>query len=122
MNPTDPRAAEVWSHTLNALRQERRRRRVRATIFAGAAVFLLLAAVFFQMEPSSTTVALAEPTATRLPDPAAGMDHPALAVLVIRDGMATLEALSAGDLPDAELRLSLDPILTDYRELAEERF
>ena len=47
-------------------------------------------------------------------------DHGMLAVLVIRDGVPTLENMAPEELPNTELRLSLEPVLADYRDLSDE--
>jgi len=117
MNPTDPGATEVWNHTLNAVRRTRRRRRMRGATLAASAAMLSVLLVFSRQEtpPPARDRVESPPLATEV-------EQPALAVLVMRDGVPTLEALSPGDLPDTELRLSLAPILADYRDLSEERF
>ncbi|MBX3740696.1 MAG: hypothetical protein KF712_06885 [Akkermansiaceae bacterium] len=117
MNATDPRAMEVWNHTLDAIHRERRRRRTRRTALTVAAVMLPVLLMVLRKEPATAVITKDEP-----PPLVMEMEHPSLAVLVIRDGVPTLEALSPGDLPDTELHLSLAPILADYRDLSEEKF
>ncbi|WAC19994.1 hypothetical protein OVA24_01200 [Luteolibacter sp. SL250] len=116
MKTTDPRAKEVWNRTLDAVRRERRRRRTRRAALSVAAVMLPVLLMLSRREPTPTTTRETEPP------PVTVAEQPALAVMVIRDGVPTLEALSPGDLPDTELHLSLAPILADYRDLSEERF
>jgi hypothetical protein len=117
MNATDPRAHEVWNHTLDAVRRERHRRRTRRAALAVAAIMLPALLMVFRNEPAADVAGTVESLL-----PLTTVEQPALAVLVIRDGVPTLEALSPCDLPDTELHLSLAPILADYRDLSEERF
>jgi hypothetical protein len=117
MNTTNPRAKEVWSHTLDAVRRERRQRKMRRAVFAVSAVLLPALLMVARKGPESAAVAKVDWS-----PPAIAIEQPALAVLVIRDGVPTLESLFPGDLPDTELHLSLDPILADYRDLSEEKF
>ncbi|RYD37459.1 MAG: hypothetical protein EOP87_03480 [Verrucomicrobiaceae bacterium] len=117
MNPADPRATEVWNRTLNAVRRTRRRRRMRTVVLTFTAVLLPVLLAVSRKDPAHRAARVVESR-----PPVTVAEHPALAVLVMRDGVPTLQALHPGDLPDTELHLSLAPILADYRDLSEDRF
>ena len=111
MNATDPDALKVWNHTLAAVRREKRRRRTSVTAL-GVTAASLLALLFFPRDITSAPARLAGPPMEQ--------DHGMLAVLVIRNGVPTLENMAPGELPNTELRLSLEPVLADYRDLSDE--
>lgn len=111
MNATDPDARKVWECTLMAVRSERRRRRIRLTVLGTTAAGLLTLLLFPRDTPSAPA---------RLAGPPMKQAHGILAVLVIRNGIPMLESMTPRELPNTELRFSLEPVLADYRDLSDE--
>lgn len=101
--------AEILRFTLAEVRRERIRRRVSLAVLCPVAVAAVLALLFQGDRPPVESVRVLLPG-----QPAAHREVPSsLAVLVVRDGLPTLQTLSPEDLGGMELRFSLEPITAD---------
>jgi len=113
----DPRdGAEVLRFTLARVRRKRFLRRIRLAVLCPAAVMVLALAIHFHREDppdERPVVALPEHQAPKSEPPAS------LAVLVVRDGIPTLQILSPEAFGGMELRFSLEPITTDAGQFEE---
>ncbi len=96
----------ILERTLAEVRREKRRRRVRAVAALHAVVLTLAAGIWLASRPvAPVEVPLAVKSDRE--EPAAGT----IAVLVIRDGGASLQEFGSEELVGLELRFSLDPVV-----------
>jgi hypothetical protein len=114
---TDSRdGAEVLRFTLARVRQKRLRRRLRVAVLCPAAVVVSAMAILFHGSGPPDERPVAVVTGPLVPS----RETPAsLAVLVVRDGIPTLQTLSPEAFGGMELRFSLEPITADADQFGE---